>query len=175
MNVSRTAALSTATALSAIDAFHSYRDEVAIKPPPQITVIESTDEPGQPPWFFFAYRTHIDTQGVVHMSDANDRTTARINRPFAGFSVPLIELGRVVITPAVLAHIEHEGVAIDPYLIRHEHGDWGDVTPKDAEANLLGAIHGGRTFSAYEVAGKRVWIITEADQTSTVVLFPSEY
>jgi hypothetical protein len=39
----------------------------------------------------------------------------------------------------------------------------------------LGAIHGGRTFSAYEVAGKRVWIITEADQTSTVVLFPSEY
>jgi hypothetical protein len=109
------------------------------------------------------------------MSDTNDRARSTINSPFAGFAIPLIELGRVVVTAAVLEYLEREGVAIDPFLKRHEHGDWGDVTPRDAEANLLGAIHGGRTFSAYEVAGKRVWIITEADQTSTAVLFPSEY
>jgi len=108
------------------------------------------------------------------MSDNNNRT-ASANNPFAGFAFPLIELGRVVITRAVLEHLEREAADIYPYLHRHEHGDWGDVTPKDAEANLLGAIHGGRTFSAYEVAGKRVWIITEGDQTSTCVLFPSEY
>lgn len=109
------------------------------------------------------------------MSNNNDQTTSASNSPFAGFACPLIELGRIVVTPAVLEHIEHEGVTLDRILKRHEHGDWGDVTPRDAEANLLGAIHGGRTFSAYEVAGKRVWIITEADQTSTAVLFPSEY
>lgn len=109
------------------------------------------------------------------MSDTENRPTAVANNPFAGFSFPLIELGRVVVTRAVLEHLEHEAADIQPILKRHEHGDWGDVTPSDAEANLLGAIHGGRTFSAYEVAGKRVWIITEADQTSTAVLFPSEY
>ena len=108
------------------------------------------------------------------MSDNNNRTTAA-NNPFAGFSFPLIELGRVVVTRAVLEHLESEAADIQPYLRRHEHGDWGDVTPRDAEANLLGAIHGGRTFSAYEGAGKRVWIITEGDQSSTCVLFPSEY
>ncbi|MGF6901884.1 hypothetical protein [Paraburkholderia sp. GAS348] len=109
------------------------------------------------------------------MSDTNDRATPATNDPFAGFAFPLIELGRVVVTRAVLEHLEHEGIAIDPYLNRHVHGDWGDVTPKDAETNLLAAIHGARIFSAYEVVGKRVWIITEADQTSTAVLFPSEY
>ncbi|CAB3804275.1 hypothetical protein LMG28614_05995 [Paraburkholderia ultramafica] len=109
------------------------------------------------------------------MSDSNDSATSATNNPFAGFAFPLIELGRVVVTRAVLEHLEREGVDIQPYLHRHEHGDWGDVTPKDADANLMAAIHGARIFSAYEVAGKRVWIITEADQTSTAVLFPSEY
>lgn len=108
------------------------------------------------------------------MSDNNDESSVT-NNARAGFPFPLIQLGRVVVTPAVLEYIEREGVDIQPYLQRHEHGDWGDVTARDAEANLLGAIHGGRTFSAYVVAGKRVWIITEADQTSTAVLFPSEY
>jgi hypothetical protein len=108
------------------------------------------------------------------MSD-NNNPTASANNPFAGFAIPLIELGRVVVTRAVLEHLEREAADIQSYLHRHEHGDWGDVTPRDAEANLLGAIHGGRTFSAYEVAGKRVWIITAGDQSSTCVLFPSEY
>ena len=109
------------------------------------------------------------------MSNTNDHAASTTNNPFAGFAFPLIELGRVVVTRTVLEHLEHEAADIQPFLKRHEHGDWGDVTPSDAEANLLGAIHGGRTFSAYEVANKRVWIITEADQTSTAVLFPSEY
>lgn len=106
---------------------------------------------------------------------SNIKNAASTTNTIAGFDFPLIELGRVVVTPAVLEHLEHKGVDIQSYLHRHEHGDWGDVTKNDANANLMGAIHGGRTFSAYMVAGKRVWIITEADQTSTAVLFPSEY
>lgn len=109
------------------------------------------------------------------MAGSNDSTIYKNGVQLSNFAFSLIELGRVVVTPAVLEHLEREAVDIQSYLRRHEHGDWGDVTPRDAEANLLGAIHGGRTFSAYEVAGKRVWIITEADQTSTAVLFPSEY
>ncbi|QNB10303.1 hypothetical protein G5S35_01140 [Paraburkholderia tropica] len=104
-----------------------------------------------------------------------DRHEIPTNNPYSEFAFPLIELGRVVVTRAVLEHLEHTGSDIQPFLHRHEHGDWGNVSASDAEANLLGAIHGGRTFSVYEVAGKRVWIITEGDQSSTCVLFPSEY
>jgi len=35
---------------------------------------------------------------------------------FAGFPVPLIELGRVVVTRAVLEHLEREAADIQPYL-----------------------------------------------------------
>ncbi|WP_230949456.1 hypothetical protein [Burkholderia stagnalis] len=88
---------------------------------------------------------------------------------------PLFTLGKIVATRAVLTHLEHEGILADTYLNRHACGDWGDLTPNDTETNRLAVIHGARIFSSYEIAGKRVWIITEADRSSTTLLFPSEY
>ncbi|AYY98943.1 hypothetical protein EGY19_13795 [Burkholderia multivorans] len=88
---------------------------------------------------------------------------------------PLFTLGKIVATRGVLMHLEHEGIVADPYLNRHACGDWGDLTQYDSEMNRLAVIHGARIFSSYEIAGKRVWIITEADRSSTTLLFPSEY
>lgn len=88
---------------------------------------------------------------------------------------PLFTLGKIVATRGVLMHLECEGVLADPYLNRHACGDWGDLTASDTEMNRLAVIHGARIFSSYEIAGKRVWIITEADRSSTTLLFPSEY
>ncbi|VBM56251.1 type I restriction-modification system methyltransferase subunit [Burkholderia pseudomallei] len=88
---------------------------------------------------------------------------------------PLFTLGKIVATRGVLMHLEHEGILADPYLTRHACGDWGDLTAYDSEMNRLAVIHGARIFSSYEIAGKRVWIITEADRSSTTLLFPSEY
>lgn len=88
---------------------------------------------------------------------------------------PLFTLGKIVATRGVLMHLEHEGILADTYLNRHGCGDWGDLTPNDAAMNRLAVIHGARIFSSYEIAGKRVWIITEADHSSTTLLFPSEY
>ncbi|WP_244101688.1 hypothetical protein [Burkholderia ambifaria] len=89
--------------------------------------------------------------------------------------LPLFTLGKIVATRGVLMHLEHEGILADPYLTRHACGDWGDLTANDTEMNRLAVIHGARIFSSYEIAGKRVWIITEADRSSTTLLFPSEY
>jgi len=36
-------------------------------------------------------------------------------------------------------------------------------------------VHGARILSSYEVAGQRVWLITEADRSATTLLFPAEY
>jgi len=88
---------------------------------------------------------------------------------------PLFPLGQVVATRGVLMHLEREGIAADPYLDRHVRGDWGDVPPEDAEANRYAVIVGARIMSSYQIAGERVWIITEADRSATTLLFPSEY
>src|SRR5471032_367180 len=77
---------------------------------------------------------------------------------------PLFGLGQIVATRGVLAHLEHHGIAADPYLKRHMFGDWGMVPPEDARANCLAVQHGARILSNYDIAGQRVWVITEADR-----------
>lgn len=90
-------------------------------------------------------------------------------------SRPLFQLGQVVATRAVAAHLEQHGIAAAFYLDRHVHGDWRCVPAEDARANHSAVAHGARILSSYDVAGKRVWIITEADRRMTTLLFPSEY
>lgn len=88
---------------------------------------------------------------------------------------PLFVLGRIVATPAVLKHFADHGILPDPYIRRHVRGDWGEVPAEDALENDFSVANGLRLLSAYEICGKRVWIITEADRSATTVLFPSEY
>ena len=66
-------------------------------------------------------------------------------------------------------------------LNRHVKGDWGDVDGEDKQANGRSLKEGTRLLSAYNddrlprhgVA--TIWIITEADRSSTTILFPDEY
>jgi hypothetical protein len=88
----------------------------------------------------------------------------------------LFELGRCAITPGV----EALRIDIHPYLARHAAGDWSLLDSFDQRQNRLAVKHGQRILSAYDVpriGGKteRIWIITEADRSSTVVLLPDEY
>lgn len=88
---------------------------------------------------------------------------------------PLFTLGVIVATPSVLAHLEKHGINARSYLERHVRGDWGDVPPEDAKENLLSVEQGFRILSSYDIAGERVWVITEADRSSTCLLYPAEY
>lgn len=59
---------------------------------------------------------------------------------------------------------------------RHRWNDWGDVCQVDKNQNDLAAVEGTSILSAYETQGlPKIWIITEADRSSTTVLFPDEY
>lgn len=89
--------------------------------------------------------------------------------------LPLFQLGQIAATRCVLMHLEREGVAVDPYLDRHVRGDWGDVPSEDEQANRCAVQNGSRIMSSYQIADKKVWIITEADRSATLLLFPGEY
>ena len=82
-------------------------------------------------------------------------------------------LGRVVATPGALELVGPEGVY--GLLRRHAAGDWGELGGFDRAENTRALETGARIFSAYETPAGRVWVITEADRSSTCVLLPSEY
>lgn len=89
--------------------------------------------------------------------------------------VPLFSLGKIVATPAVIAHIQEHNQSILPLLRRHVSGDWGELDAEDKEENRLSVQNGFRILSRYTVAGEAIWIITEADRSVTTALFPREY
>jgi hypothetical protein len=59
---------------------------------------------------------------------------------------------------------------------RHASGDWGEVNEEDQKLNDEALVHGDLILSAYRtLKGVRLWVVTEADRSSTVALLPQEY
>jgi hypothetical protein len=89
---------------------------------------------------------------------------------------PLFSLGEVVVTPGALTAFVIAQDYITPYLARHQHGVWGNLDPEDIRANEQALRDGSRLLSAYHLSdATTIWIITDADRSTTCVLVPSEY
>lgn len=87
---------------------------------------------------------------------------------------PRFPIGHLVATPAAIEAAPKE--VLLGFLHRHISCDWGDVTEKDARANNYAMHHELRIISCYLTADKeRVFVITEADRSSTTVLMADEY
>lgn len=85
-------------------------------------------------------------------------------------------LGQIVATPGALSALEEAGESPGIFLKRHVTGDWGEVDQHDQQENESSVEHGFRLLSAYNLLnGTKIWIITEADRSSTTLLLPSEY
>lgn len=89
------------------------------------------------------------------------------------------ELGTIVATAGVDAWVKEDVERASPLvrslLGRHKNGDWGNVCDEDKKLNDAALKTGCRLLSAYEIDGRKIWIITEADRSSTTILFPEEY
>lgn len=85
------------------------------------------------------------------------------------------KLGSVIATPGALQFCETHKV--NPLLLlgRHIAGDWGDLSEADVAANVQAIEHDLRIFSSYKCGQGKVWVITEADRSSTCILLPDEY
>lgn len=86
--------------------------------------------------------------------------------------------GKLVSTPAALETLARAGVSPLDLVRRHQCGDWGDLEDEeDKQANDEALLDGSRIFSAYVLptTGEKVWVITEADRSSTCCLLPSDY
>lgn len=89
---------------------------------------------------------------------------------------PKFRLGQVVATPGALDALKESGQTPFEFLSKHLVGDWGTVDAEDRQANDDALIHGERLLSAYlTMQGVKIWVITEADRSSTCLLLPDEY
>lgn len=89
---------------------------------------------------------------------------------------PLFSVGVVVATAGAIAALEATGDKYCEFLRRHERGDWGEIDPEDRGVNEEALKEGTRIVSVYRLSdGTKVWIITEADRSSTCILLPEEY
>jgi hypothetical protein len=90
---------------------------------------------------------------------------------------PLFTLGQLVATPGALAAIGVSGDDLSTYLGRHQSGDWGDIDAHDRRENRLSLEQEFRLISVYtlSITGVEIWMITEADRSSTCILLPDEY
>jgi hypothetical protein len=91
-------------------------------------------------------------------------------------------LGALVITPGACEALEKAQQSAFEFLTRHVQGDWGILDEQDKQQNELAIAHEGnlkkqnRVFSAYLTKlNEKLWVITEADRSSTCILLPEEY
>ena len=89
---------------------------------------------------------------------------------------PLFSLGSgVTYTPAAIEIMLRLVIQARVFLNRHIHGDFGDCNKEDWAANELAIAEGHRIFSVYNFGEDTLWVITEADRSSTCVLTPNDY
>lgn len=88
---------------------------------------------------------------------------------------PLFNLGQLVITQAALRLLEQCGTPPLDLIKRHVIGDFGDLCRDDIEANLHAIKTGLRILSKYCIGANAMYVITEADRSSTCVLLTTEY
>jgi hypothetical protein len=91
-------------------------------------------------------------------------------------SKALFSLGHVVGTPGALEALAQAQQEPLEFLARHVTGEWGQLDDEDKAQNDFSVKNGLRILSAYTLqTGVKIWIISEADRSSTTILLPSEY
>ena len=94
----------------------------------------------------------------------------------AVISYLLYLLGRIVLTRSAAQALRDAGDSAITYIRKHARLDQGALCDDDYKANLWALRNDGRIFSSFVLAsGEKLWVITEADRSSTCLLLPSDY
>jgi hypothetical protein len=88
----------------------------------------------------------------------------------------LFPLGQVFLTVGAREALAEANQNAFEFLALHQTGDWGLVCKDDARENELSVKEGFRILSVYNTKlNVKIWVITEADRSSSTLLLPSEY
>jgi len=90
---------------------------------------------------------------------------------------PLFSLGKIVATRGALDLLDRTGIDAMELAYRHATGDWGAVCEADADSNAEAVSSATRVLSSYRLGqpAETLWLITEADRSTTCLLLPKEY
>ena len=89
---------------------------------------------------------------------------------------PRFNLGQVVATQCAIRSLEKAQTSARELLNRHMNADFGSIDAEDRQSNLEAIDQGERILSSYTLTtGETLWVITEADRSSTCILCPSDY
>lgn len=85
-------------------------------------------------------------------------------------------LGRLFMTPGAIETLGEAGQLPQEFINLHARLEQGELCNDDHRENLFSVDKPLRIFSAFKTArGVKVWVITEADRSSTTILLPEEY
>jgi hypothetical protein len=88
----------------------------------------------------------------------------------------LFPLGEIFLTIGATEALKESNQFPNEFLQRHQTGDWGDVCQADRKENKLSVKEGFRILSSYKTSKDvKIWVITEADRSSSCLLLPEEY
>jgi hypothetical protein len=88
----------------------------------------------------------------------------------------LFLLGKVYLTIGAREALEESNQTAIEFLARHQSGDWGDICGDDRRENELSVKERFRILSSYKTSKDvKLWLISEADRSSTTLLLPEEY
>jgi len=89
---------------------------------------------------------------------------------------PLFPLGQIVATPGAVVEMANANQEAKYFIGLHLRLDKGCLDASDHAQNKLALKLGNRIFSAFKTnLGAKLWVITEADRSSTCILLPEEY
>ena len=86
--------------------------------------------------------------------------------------------GQIVFTRGIcdkMAEDSHFARFVTDSLKRYLRQDWGDLGEEDKLANARALAENTRILAAYKNTDLKIYIIAEADRSSTCILFPDEY
>jgi hypothetical protein len=95
-------------------------------------------------------------------------------------------LGKIVATPGAFEALKNANQTSMEFIRLHAAGDWSDLGDEDKRQNDEAIAHEnttgtdndlrGRVLSVYHTTlGEKLYVITEADRSSTCLLLPDEY
>jgi len=137
-------------------------------------------EPVDQPTYRDVLRVH-ERLSTDYLADPRPSTLQRVLAHHARLIDELMrpgrfEIGDLALTPGAERAVRAGFHTPAEFLLRHRHGDWGDLCPEDQRANEDGLRHGVRLLSSYRTRlDDKLWVITEWDRSATTILLPEEY